>query len=199
VPVVMQAMDPRSTVVSDFWFGPQGSAERGRPRKCWFVKDAAFDEAIRSRFLPLWESAARGELQAWRDLGPSALALVIVLDQFSRNLFRGDARAFSQDARALEVAKHLVAQGVDRSMPSVERWFVYLPFEHSESLADQERSLELFGDLAGDPDSASTIDFACRHHDIIRRFGRFPHRNDILGRPSTPEELAFLREPGSRF
>ena len=191
--------DPRVAEVLDFWFGPKGSAERGRPRACWFVKDAAFDETIRARFLTLWETASRAELDAWRTQLPSALALVIMLDQFSRNLFRGDPRSFSQDGRALAVAKHMVEEGFDQDMLAVERWFVYLPFEHSESTPDQQRSLELFGNLSADPDSASAIDYARRHHDVIRRFGRFPHRNEILGRPSTPEELAFLQEPGSRF
>lgn len=192
-------VDPRSADVLDFWFGARGSAEHGRARACWFVKDATFDETIRTRFLTLWEAASRGELDAWLAHPASALALVIMLDQFSRNLFRGDPRSFSQDGRALAAAKRMVDEGVERAMLPVERWFVYLPFEHSESMPDQLRSLELFGSLSADPDSAGTIDYARRHHDIIRRFGRFPHRNDILGRPSTPEELGFLQEPGSRF
>lgn len=196
---VFQATDSRSRDVLDFWFGPAGSAGHGKPRQCWFVKDAAFDEAIRARFLGLWEAASRGDLKAWREAPASALALVIVLDQFSRNLFRDDARAFGCDAQALAVARELVAQGHDRAMACVERWFAYLPFEHSESLDDQERSLQLFGSLSQDPGSASAIDYARRHADIIRRFGRFPHRNAILGRDSTPEEAEFLRQPGSRF
>lgn len=190
---------PGSEEVLDFWFGPRGTEAHGRPRTCWFVKDAAFDLSIRTRFLQLWEAASRGELDDWRGMTASALALVIVLDQFSRNLFRGDARAFSEDARALSVAKQLVGSGGDKTLLPVERWFVYLPFEHAESMAEQSRSLELFDGLSADPDSAGAIDYARRHHDVIQRFGRFPHRNEILGRPSTPQELDFLREPGSRF
>ena len=185
--------------VLDFWFGTADSAERGRPRKCWFTKDAAFDAQIRSRFLDLHDAACRGELAAW-ERGPlSALSLVIALDQFSRNLYRGAARAFAADARALSVSRSMIANGFDSLLRPVERWFVYLPFEHAEDLAAQRRSLALFAGLAEDADSASSIDYARRHFEIIGRFGRFPHRNDVLGRESTAEEVEFLRQPGSSF
>ena len=185
--------------VLDFWFGAPDSAERGRPRKCWFTKDAAFDAEIRSRFLSLHDAARRGELAAW-ERGPlSALSLVVTLDQFPRNMFRGEARAFTADPLALSVARRMIATGFDGLLRPVERAFVYLPYEHAEDLAAQRRSLALFAGLADSADSASIIDYARRHYEIIARFGRFPHRNDVLGRVSTAEEVAFLDQPGSSF
>jgi len=182
-----------------FWFGAPDSSERGRSRKCWFVKDAAFDAEIRSRFLPLYERAAAGSLADWECTPLAALALAVVLDQFPRNMFRGQARAFAADVLAQRVARRMVEQGFDALLRPVERWFVYLPFEHAEDLAAQRRSLALFGGLAADAGSAGTIDYAGRHYEIIARFGRFPHRNAILGRASTPEEVEFLSRPGSSF
>lgn len=185
--------------VLDFWFGPVGTPGYGRPREAWFKKSDAFDAAIRARFLDLHLQAAEGALAAWRTAPDSLLALIIVLDQFPRNLFRGSSRAFATDAQALAAAEFAVAQGYDRKLAPVERWFVYLPFEHAEDLALQRRCLELFEDLRTDPDSAGSIDYARRHYEIIARFGRFPHRNALLGRVSTPEEIEFLRQPGSGF
>lgn len=123
----------------------------------------------------------------------------MVLDQFPRNLFRDDARAFATDARALACAGSMVGRGWDRALAPLERWFAYLPFEHAEDPAQQERALALFGELAGEADCADTLEWARRHHAVIARFGRFPHRNAALGRTSTAEELAFLQAPGSRF
>jgi uncharacterized protein (DUF924 family) len=185
--------------VLDFWFGPAGSPEYGRPRDAWFRKSDAFDDAIRTRFLELHRQAADGHLQPWRTAPDSLLALIVVLDQFPRNLFRGTSRAFATDARALAAAQLTVARGFDRLLLPVQRWFVYLPFEHAEDLALQRRCMELFEGLRSDPDSAGSIDFARRHFEIIARFGRFPHRNAILGRISTPEEIEFLEQPGSGF
>jgi len=185
--------------VLDFWFGPAGAPEYGRPREVWFKKSAAFDEEIRAHFLDLHQQAAGGHIEAWNAAAGSLLALILVLDQFPRNLFRGSSRAFSTDAQALAAAQLGVARGFDRALAPVQRWFVYLPFEHAEDLAMQQRCLELFGDLRGDPDSAGSMDYARRHFEIIARFGRFPHRNAVLGRASTPEELEFLRQPGSGF
>ena len=190
---------PAFNSVLDFWFGAPDSAERGRPRKCWFTKDAAFDAQIRSRFMGLHEAACRGELAAWEQGPLSALSLVVTLDQFPRNMFRGAARAFASDPLALGVARRMVANGFDALLRPVERAFVYLPFEHAEDLAAQRRSLALFDGLAERADSASTIDYARRHYEIIARFGRFPHRNDVLGRVSTVEEIEFLGQPGSSF
>jgi len=183
--------------VLDFWFGAPASAERGRSRRCWFVKDAAFDAEVRVRFLGLYERAAAGDLDSWRRTPLCALALVVLLDQFPRNMFRGEARSFATDPRALRVSRQIVERRFDVLLRPVERWFVYLPFEHAEDLAAQRRSLALFGTLPGD--LAGTLDYARRHYDIIARFGRFPHRNAILGRESTVEEAEFLRQPGSSF
>jgi len=185
--------------VLEFWFGTTGSAERGRPRKAWFEKSDAFDATIRSRFLATHAAAEAGLLDAWERTPYAALARVIVLDQFPRNMHRGTPRAFATDAKALAAARGLVERGFDAAMVPVERCFAYLPFEHAEDPAMQRRALELFRGLGHDAWSALTLDYAQRHHDVIARFGRFPHRNAILGRASTPEEAEFLRQPGSAF
>jgi uncharacterized protein (DUF924 family) len=182
-----------------FWFGEPGSADYGKPRPAWFRKDPAFDEEIRHRFLALHARAALGELERWHDDPDSLLALVVVLDQFSRNLYRGDPRAFSQDAAALACAQLALERGWDVARMPVERQFAYLPFEHAEDLAMQERSVALFSALEAFPETKGLSVWAEKHRVIIRRFGRFPHRNAALGRPSTPEEAAFLEEPGSGF
>ncbi len=193
-------MEPQaeSKALLDFWFGA-GTPEHLRPRRVWFTKDAAFDEDIRRRFLGAWEQGARGELTRWPDAPESCLAYVLVCDQVPRNLFRGDARAFSTDALALAAARRALDRGDDRSLAPVQRWFLYLPFEHSESAEDQRSSMALFEGLRDDPGSAMAIDYARRHFAVIERFGRFPHRNAALGRRSTPEEEAFLLTPGSSF
>ena len=191
------------TEILDFWFAPPDSPEHGRPRASWFQKSDAFDAEIRERFLATHEAARDGALDAWRARPLSALALAVALDQFPRNLFRGDPRAFAADARALEHARGVVAAGFDRALLPVQRCFAYLPFEHAEDLAAQRESLRLFESICaespGDPNAASTLTYAMRHYAVIERFGRFPHRNAILGRSSTPEELDFLQQPGSSF
>jgi uncharacterized protein (DUF924 family) len=156
----------------------------------WFTKDEAFDAELRERFLPLHEEAARGELIAWRSLPESALALVLLLDQFPRNAFRGTARMFATDAQARKEAELAIATGIDQQVSPYLRFFFYLPFEHSESLADQERSVALQQDMK------ELLPYALEHRDIIRRFGRFPHRNAVLGRESSAEERAFLEAGG---
>jgi uncharacterized protein (DUF924 family) len=183
--------------VLDFWFGPPET--RGRARAEWFRKDAHFDSEIRRRFLALHASAALGEREAWRGEPRALLALVIVLDQFSRNLYRGDARAFAQDAHALACSREAMARGDDAGLLPVERQFLYLPFEHSEELADQDRAVELMRSLDRFEETRGLEEWAERHRVIIRRFGRFPHRNAALGRASTREETEFLKEPGSGF
>ena len=153
----------------------------------WFTKDTAFDAAICERFLATYEAAAAGML-AWDEDPEGALALVIVLDQFPRNMFRNSARAFATDPLARTVASRAIARGFDTKVDLAERSFFYLPFEHSEALADQERCVAL-NRASGDADA---LKWAEIHADIIRRFGRFPHRNEVLGRVTTPEEQAFL-------
>ncbi|HSC62826.1 MAG TPA: DUF924 family protein [Caldimonas sp.] len=186
--------------VLDFWFGAPGSPEFGTARKSWFTKDAAFDATIRDRFGALIERALRGELESWGDAPRPALAQILLLDQFTRNAFRGTARAFAGDPRALAAASRMVGTRQDESLPVFMRGFVYLPFEHAESMAMQDEAVRLFGRLVDDvPEQAGMLDYAHRHRDVIRRFGRFPHRNDVLGRQSTAEEIAFLMQPGSGF
>jgi uncharacterized protein (DUF924 family) len=158
----------------------------------WFKKDDGFDAGIRSRFLTAYEAAAAGHLSAWEDTPDGALALLIVLDQFPRNMFRASARAFAADPLARQVATRAIARGFDQQVIAAERVFFYLPFEHSEQLADQERAVVLVRAI-GDAD---LLKWSELHADIIRRFGRFPHRNAVLGRTTTPAEQAFLDAGG---
>ncbi len=186
--------------ILDFWFLPPGAPGHGRFRGEWFRKDAAFDAAIRARFLPTVAAALAGGLAEWEAAPRDALALLLVLDQLPRNLFRGEARAFAGDERARRLAGGMLEKGWDRALNGVERLFVYLPFEHGESLADQARSLALFAALAAEqPGFDDVLDYARRHHEVIARFGRFPHRNAALGRESTAAEAAYLAQPGSGF
>jgi uncharacterized protein (DUF924 family) len=187
--------------VIDFWFGAPGSADDGKPRRAWFVKDAAFDTVIRERFGAAIDKALAGTLQSWDAEGPGGtLARILLLDQFTRNAYRDTPAAFAGDALALGAARAMVDSGADAALAPLRRAFVYLPFEHAEDLQDQARAVALFSALAGThPGLDDMLDYARRHQAVIARFGRFPHRNAILGRESTPEEVAFLREPGSRF
>lgn len=185
--------------VLHFWFGAPGSPEHGTTRAAWFTKDPRFDDEIRRRFGTTVASALAGGLVEWCDDARGTLACVIVLDQFTRNIFRDTPRAFAGDDRALALAQDAVARGLDRELDGHERSFLYLPFEHAESEAMQQRSLELFTALARDTGDAEPLEWARKHAEIIARFGRYPHRNEILGRTSTPEEIAFLAQPGSRF
>jgi uncharacterized protein (DUF924 family) len=160
-----------------------------------YAKDAALDETIRTRFDATLTAAARCELFAWRETPEGRLAEVLVLDQFSRNVHRDTPRAFAQDALALSLAQELVASGQDRSLPLAQRSFAYMPYMHSESALVNAQAVELFSQ----PGLEDTLRFELRHKEIIDRFGRYPHRNALLGRESSPEELAFLSEPGSGF
>jgi uncharacterized protein (DUF924 family) len=181
--------------VLEFWFG----APRQARRRQWFEKDPAFDAEIRARFLGLYERLERGGGTDWLENGERCLARIVVLDQFPRNMFRGTPRAFATDTLALQAARHALEHGYDRSLTPVERLFAYLPFEHSEALEDQERACELCRPLGAFAETDDAYRYAVAHRDVIARFGRFPHRNAILGRPSTPEELEFLKQPGSGF
>jgi len=184
--------------VLTFWFGAPPWASRPE----WFRKSDAFDDSIRRRFGATVEAALAGSLNAAWAAQP--LTEILLLDQFTRNIFRGHARAFAGDARALALARQLVAGGGDLALHPLQRWFAYLPFEHSEDLAVQHESVRLFGLLAGaadaaDADLASALDYAERHCEVVRRFGRFPHRNAALGRSSSADELAYLAQPGAGF
>lgn len=185
----------RPDEVLRFWFGEPP----GKRRKAWFEKNPAFDADMRTRFLRLHSRAVCGELKDWTETRLGALALIVLTDQFSRNMFRGTPHAFASDALALATARQLLAAGSDAQMRPVERQFAYLPFEHSEALADQERALTLFAPLGAHVETADTPEYARRHWEIVKRFGRFPHRNAILDRVSTPEEIEFLTQPGSGF
>ena len=185
--------------ILDFWFRPPSNPDYGQPQKAWFIKSAAFDREIRDRFLSLHTQACDGQLDHWQNESMSCLALVIALDQFSRNLYRGTPQAFSADKKALAIANQAIAQGFDQLLLPVQRWFLYLPFEHSEDWTDQQRSLKLWAGLRTHAPSASAIQYAEKHAQVIQQFGRFPHRNTILNRSSTETELSFLKEPGSSF
>jgi len=178
--------DPLAAEVLRFWFDQHP--------KDWFVKNPAFDAQIRTRFLALHEEAAAGQLAHWADEASSCLALVIVLDQFPRNMFRGQARAFATDLLARAAARVILGRGWDKQMTQAEQLFAYLPFEHSESLGDQDLSCELMKNF-----DAEQLRYAIRHREIIQGFDRFPHRNGALGRESTAAEIEFLKQPGSGF
>lgn len=187
------------TRVLDFWFGAPGSAIRGRPRAEWFRKSDVFDAQIRDRFLGLYERARRHELVEWRVSPLSLLALIIVCDQFPRNMFRDSPRAFESDGIALDGARRMTAMHWDDRLNAHERQFAYLPFEHAEQLEAQKASMFHFGRLADEHGSHDLLEWARKHYVIVERFGRFPHRNAVLGRAPTPEEIEFLQGPDSRF
>jgi len=184
--------------VLDFWFDPAA-----RPR--WFERDGDFDASVRQRFGPTLEAAAHGQLDDWAATPRGWLALLIVLDQFSRNIHRDDARAWSADPTSQTIALVGIARGDDQRLEPLQRLFVYLPLEHAEDLALQQHCVHLFERLLaqmpedGREPFQGFLDYARRHHDVINRFGRFPHRNAVLGRSSTPEEAAYLAQPGSGF
>lgn len=189
---------PDADDVLRFWFAEENAAR-------WFVRDDAFDALIRRRFTTLVEAAGAGRLQHWTRTADGWLALLIVLDQFPRNLHRGEAGAFASDARALSTALQGLERGDDLQLPVLRRAFAYLPLEHAEDLALQERSVALFAaqcaaaDRELRPQAESFLDYARRHREVIARFGRFPHRNAALGRTSTPAELNYLAQPGTGF
>ncbi len=181
-------MTPEARSVLDFWFGALSSAD-------WWKKDKALDERIRSTFEPLHQKACRCELWGWRASAEGRLAEIIVLDQFSRNIYRDQPGAFAQDPLALALAQEAVACGADAALPAEQRSFLYLPYMHSESAAIHEQAVQLFSA----PGLEKNLEFEHAHKAIIDRFGRYPHRNAILGRPSSEEEKDFLQQPGSGF
>ena len=200
------SVDPQAAAILAFWFGAPGSSEQETFRDLWFRKSDATDREIAERFGPLIERALRGELADWANDPQGALAQIVLLDQFTRNVFRDTPRAFAGDARALAVATAMVGQRQDEALPVLQRCFVYMPFEHAEGIGAQDEAVRLFTRLVESAvpaplraDLQNMLDYAQRHRAVIRRFGRFPHRNQILGRHSTSDEIAFLQEPGSRF
>ena len=204
-------MTPQSTphstpqAVLDFWFLPESAEGHGKPRVAWFRKDALFDTEVAERFGAVIAAALAGGLREWDADGTGGvLARILVLDQFTRNALRGTPASFAGDALALDAAQDLEATRADRTLAPLQRWFAYMPFEHAEDARMQEKSVTLFAALARESgehggEFAGALDFAQRHRGVIDRFGRFPHRNAILGRASTADELVFLRQPGSGF
>jgi uncharacterized protein (DUF924 family) len=193
--------------IHEFWFGSETSAAAVAQSRTalWWEKNAEVDAQMRERFAPLVEEAGAGAYRSWLARPHGALALVLLTDQFPRNIYRDTPMAFAFDPLALEFARMAIDAGLDRQLRPIERVFCYLPFEHAETLADQGRAVDLFTALhaeVADMDKelfAGYLDFAVRHRAVIERFGRFPHRNRILGRESTTEEIEFLRQPGSSF
>lgn len=184
-------MDPRIDTVIEFWFGV-------KPEK-WFVKDPTFDGEIREKFGALHAEAAAGAHDDWRGTPRGDLALMILLDQFPRNMFRGGAKSFATDAKALAIAETMSREG----LTPLQHMVSLIPYQHAEDLALQNKGIAAYEALAAaSPDNpmvVAALDFAKKHRDIIQRFGRFPHRNTIVGRDSTPEEIEFLKQPGSSF
>lgn len=203
----MSLLPPAAKDVLDFWFGTgnDNSLIAQTRRKLWWSKDAAVDAGMRTRFGALVDAAAAGSHKDWAATPRGGLALILLFDQFTRNIHRDTPQAFACDALALQLARDLINTNADRKLRRIERVFCYLPLEHSESIDMQNRSVELFSALVAETPEyerdtfTGYADYAVRHRDIIARFGRFPHRNRILGRASTPEETEFLKQPGSSF
>ena len=193
-------LDARAQAVLDTWFGAPDSAEFGHARKVWFKKDVTFDAMLHERFGALIEEALKGRLASWPATPLGALALIVLLDQFTRNCFRGTPRAFGGDNEALRQARMLVDTRDELTLPTIHhRVFVAMPFEHDETLASQReavRLLQTLFDETGDKDVEDFLDYALRHAQVIERFGRFPHRNVVLGRETTAEERAWLKRKG---
>ena len=187
--------------ILSFWFGEPRNDQHyyEERRKLWFAADSHIDQDIRNRFLGDYEQAVVQKLKEGVVTSRSALARILLYDQFPRNMFRGTPYAFATDALAREITSYLLQTQEDQQLRPIERLFVYLPFMHSEDLIDQQRSVSLFQQLAQHDPLVDSVSYALRHHEIITRFGRFPHRNAILGRSSTPEEIEFLQQPNSSF
>lgn len=190
-------MDPRAQAVLDLWFGEPGSPEFGQERTLWWKKKRVVDAMLTERFGALLEEAHAGGLREWERTPLGTLALIVLLDQFSRNCYRNTPRAFAGDTRALALARKLVESGDDLSLPGAyHRAFAYMPFEHDETPESQRESLRLFGKLNEETGVSSFYESAVEHADVIERFGRFPHRNRILGREMLPDEEAWLAKHG---
>ncbi len=185
----------RATALIDFWFGPPDGPGREQHREIWFRATEEFDAALRREFLADYEAAAAGTSRSWEASPEGALALVLLLDQVPRNILRGTPRAYATDAEACAVGERALERGFDQMVPPAWRLFFYMPFHHSEDLADQRRSVALFDALPRNRDRGGGLRrYGCPYVEVIERFGRFPHRNEVLGRQSTPEEIALLAE-----
>lgn len=193
--------------VLDFWFGAPGSAAEvaARQRALWFAKSAANDRIVIERFAETLVAAGKGELAGWAATPRGRLALIVVLDQFPHHIHRDHGQSFAYDAQSLALAMEMIERGEDAHLTPIERVFVYLPLEHAESIEVQDLSVALYETLANEAVAAERqlfdgfLDYARKHRDVVVRFGRFPHRNELLGRPDTAEEIEFLKQPGSRF
>ena len=193
--------------VLDFWFGAPGPAAdvAARQRPLWFAKSAANDRIVVERFAETLVAAGKGELDDWAATPRGRLALIVVLDQFPHHIHRGHGQSFAYDARSLALAMEMIRRGEDAHLTPLERVFIYLPLEHAESMAMQDLSVALYEKLAIEAPAAERqlfdgfLDYARKHRDVVARFGRFPHRNEMLGRTSTADEIEFLKQPGSRF
>lgn len=185
-----------SNQVLDFWFGANSDPDYLEIRPIWFNSNESYDESIRTAFSALYQRAVRRELESWRNTPHGALALVLVLDQFPRNMFRGTPRMYASDKYAMEVASAALLRQTENILTPVQRIFLFIPYMHSENPQDQERGMELYATLQNDSRVGRSYDFMRRHRDVIARFGRFPHRNKILSRESSAEELAFLEQSG---
>jgi uncharacterized protein (DUF924 family) len=184
--------------ILNFWFGEADENGTFKHRKEWFTKNPAFDQQVR-QFQSTYEQGATGQFDTWMDSPQGCLALVLLLDQFPRHLFRGQPKSFATDAKALSIAQVALSRGFDQQLLPVQRFFLYMPLEHSENPEHQNQSVSLFHQFSENPDLRDNYDYAIRHRDVIDRFGRFPHRNQILGRSPTPQEVEFLKQPGSSF
>jgi uncharacterized protein (DUF924 family) len=176
--------------ILSFWF------DETQPKQ-WFQVNEDFDRTVTERFSEPYDMAVSGDFDTWKNSADGALAYCILLDQMPRNMFRGTPKAFTTDGKALVTAKYAISKGFDQVLPPIKRRFIYLPFEHSENINDQRKSVELFEKMKGDDPLG--YDYAVRHRDVIDKFGRFPHRNKILGRPNTPEEEDYLAQPDAGF
>jgi uncharacterized protein (DUF924 family) len=196
--------DPKIKTILSFWFGDD-HVQPLKNSELWWKKDPELDREVRERFADDLQRAIRGELDSWKATPEGRLSLILLLDQFSRNIHRDTPQAFSQDPLALELCLDGLKSGMDRKLKPVQRWFFYMPMMHTEDRGIQRRAVETFESLAREAPTPlqealrGAHDYAERHAAVIERFGRFPHRNAILGRPSTPEEIEFLKLPGSRF
>jgi uncharacterized protein (DUF924 family) len=185
----------RAKALLDFWFGPERDPARDQHREIWFRATKEFDAALRREFLADYEAAAAGALRSWEASAEGALALVLLLDQIPRNIFRETPRVYATDAAACAAADRALERGFDQIVPPAWRLFFYMPFHHSENIADQRRSVALSNALPRNPDRGGSLRrYGCPYIEVIERFGRFPHRNEILGRQSTAAEISFMAE-----